>query len=59
VADPLIDRALFAIEDNATAREQARLVREWCATHRDVLRLSIFESASLRSEMKARRDDRQ
>jgi hypothetical protein len=50
---PLLSRALLAIEESRTLREQRRELRDQQLQARDKLRWATLKSASLRIEIKA------
>ncbi|SMX59053.1 protein of unknown function [Bradyrhizobium sp. ORS 285] len=55
--DPLFARAQLAIEESATIRQERRLLHEEFGPLRDRLRLTMLESAMLRSEVLAHRQN--
>jgi hypothetical protein len=57
--DPLLSRAVLAIEESNAIRERSRVLRVEQDRRRDQLRRAILESASMRAEAKACRDDRE
>ena len=57
MTDPLFARSLLAVSENQEVREQRRSLRAQFDSEREQLRVSVYESASLRSEVKARRDN--
>jgi hypothetical protein len=57
--DPLLSRAVLAIEESNAIRERSRVLRVEQGRRRDQLRRAILESASMRTEAKACRDDRE
>jgi hypothetical protein len=57
--DPLVTRAQVALQESCQIRQERRaLMAEHVNSLRE-LRLSILESAMMRTESKARRDDRE
>ncbi|WP_245509296.1 hypothetical protein [Bradyrhizobium zhanjiangense] len=57
MTDALFARAQLALEENGEIRKQRHLLRTQFDDTREKLRLSIYESASVRSEIKARQDN--
>ncbi|RXH00970.1 hypothetical protein EAS61_07985 [Bradyrhizobium zhanjiangense] len=57
MTDALFARAQLALEENGEIRKQRHLLRTQFDDAREKLRLSIYESASVRSEIKARQDN--
>jgi len=55
--DALISRATRAIDDSRTLREQRRLLMERHDQILAALRLAIMESAMVRTEIRAHRDN--
>ena len=56
--DPLLARAQLAIEESRTLREQRRKVLDQQHESRNKLRSAVLESASVRIEIKASRQDK-
>jgi hypothetical protein len=56
--DSLLCRARLAIEESQRMREQRRLLRAQQEKAIDELRYAVVESASIRTEVKALRDDK-
>lgn len=56
--DPLLAQAQQAIDEAAALRAQRQLLRKVAVDEIDRMRLMTFESASVRAEIKAYRDDR-
>ena len=57
--DSLLARALLAIEESRALHNQSRALQAQHVREREELRISIFESATYRSEVKALRDNRE
>lgn len=57
--DPLLARAQLAIEESRTLQKDKTRLRAEQLHSRDVLRLSVMESAMYRAESKACREDRE
>jgi hypothetical protein len=56
--DPLIARALLAIQESQRLQRQSRELKAQFNREREELRLTVFQSAICRAEIKAYRDDR-
>jgi len=56
--DPLFARAQLAIEDSRHLQRRSRALQAEHEHEREQLRLTVFESAMARSEIKAIRDDK-
>jgi hypothetical protein len=57
--DPLLARAQLAIEEGQLLQRQSRTLQLQHERNREQLRMTVFESAMVRSESKALRDSRQ
>jgi hypothetical protein len=57
--DPIMSRALLAIVESHAIRQQRRMLRAQHERAVDDLRYTVLESASIRAEIKACRDDRE
>ncbi|HZR72623.1 hypothetical protein [Bradyrhizobium sp.] len=58
MTDPLFARADLAIEESLHLRRSSRVLKSQFDHERETLRVAVFESAMLRSESKAYRDDK-
>jgi hypothetical protein len=56
--DPLVSRGQLAIIENRLLRSEHRRLREQRRLAREMLRLQIFESASLHAETRCVREER-
>ncbi|MHC4047674.1 hypothetical protein [Bradyrhizobium sp. 23AC] len=57
MTNALLARARLAVEENGELRRRQRHIQAQFERAREQLRLSVYESASIRSEIKARRDN--
>ena len=58
MTDVLFARAQLAIEESRTLQDQSHALRKSGELEREGIRRAVFDSASVRSEIKAYRDDR-
>ena len=58
MTDTVLARARLAVDEAAALRERRRLLRAESERNRELLQLAVAESAMLRVEIKAHRDDR-